>query len=38
VVDYKRLADVVLCDAIPKTAAGKILRRELRQRDARRGA
>lgn len=37
VVAYKRLADVVLCDAIPKTAAGKILRRELRQRDARRG-
>jgi acyl-CoA synthetase (AMP-forming)/AMP-acid ligase II len=38
VVAYKRIADVVLCDAIPKTAAGKILRRELRQRDARRSA
>lgn len=38
VVAYKRLADVVLCESIPKTAAGKILRRELRQRDARRGA
>jgi acyl-CoA synthetase (AMP-forming)/AMP-acid ligase II len=37
VVAYKRLADVVVCDTIPKTAAGKILRRELRQRDARRG-
>lgn len=38
VVAYKRLADVVLCESIPKTAAGKILRRELRQRDARRGS
>src|SRR5688572_283091 len=37
VVAYKRLADVVVCDTIPKTAAGKILRRELRQRDAGRG-
>jgi acyl-CoA synthetase (AMP-forming)/AMP-acid ligase II len=36
VVAYKRLADVVVCESIPKTAAGKILRRELRQRDARR--
>lgn len=34
VVAYKRLADVVFCDAIPKTPAGKILRRELRRRDA----
>lgn len=34
VVAYKRLADVVVCDAIPKTASGKILRRELRRRDA----
>jgi acyl-CoA synthetase (AMP-forming)/AMP-acid ligase II len=38
VVAYKRIADVVLCDSIPKTAAGKILRRELRQRDARRSS
>jgi acyl-CoA synthetase (AMP-forming)/AMP-acid ligase II len=34
VVDYKRLGDVVLCDAIPKTASGKILRRALRALDA----
>jgi acyl-CoA synthetase (AMP-forming)/AMP-acid ligase II len=33
VVAYKRIADVVLCQAIPKTAAGKILRRELRRLD-----
>ena len=36
VVDYKRLGDVVLCDAIPKTASGKILRRTLRAQDAQR--
>lgn len=34
VVAYKRLAAVVLCESIPKTAAGKILRRELRRLDA----
>ncbi|MDM0013932.1 AMP-binding protein [Variovorax sp. J22P168] len=34
VVAYKALGDVVLCEAIPKTAAGKILRRVLRQQDA----
>jgi acyl-CoA synthetase (AMP-forming)/AMP-acid ligase II len=34
VCDYKQLADVVLCDAIPKTPSGKILRRVLRARDA----
>ena len=36
VVAYKQLGDVVLCEAIPKTAAGKILRRVLRQQDAER--
>jgi len=30
---HKQLADVVLCEAIPKSAAGKILRRTLRARD-----
>ena len=34
VVAYKQLGDVVLCEAIPKTAAGKILRRVLRTTDA----
>ena len=34
VCDYKQLADVVLCDAIPRTPSGKILRRVLRARDA----
>lgn len=34
VVAYKRLAAVVVCASIPKTAAGKILRRELRRMDA----
>jgi acyl-CoA synthetase (AMP-forming)/AMP-acid ligase II len=34
VVQYKQLGDVVLCEAIPKTPAGKILRRVLRQQDA----
>ena len=37
VVAYKQLGDVVLCEAIPKTAAGKILRRVLRKQDAERG-
>jgi len=37
-VDYKHLDDVVFCDRIPKSAAGKILRRELRARDAERAA
>ena len=36
VVDYKQLADVVFCDAIPKTPAGKLLRRDLRAIDAKR--
>jgi acyl-CoA synthetase (AMP-forming)/AMP-acid ligase II len=36
VVDYKRLGDVVLCDSIPKTPSGKILRRALRALDAER--
>jgi acyl-CoA synthetase (AMP-forming)/AMP-acid ligase II len=36
VVEYKRLGDIVLCDAIPKTASGKILRRTLRAQDAER--
>jgi acyl-CoA synthetase (AMP-forming)/AMP-acid ligase II len=33
VCEYKQLADVVLCDAIPKTPSGKILRRVLRAQD-----
>jgi acyl-CoA synthetase (AMP-forming)/AMP-acid ligase II len=36
VTAYKQLADVVRCDAIPKSPAGKILRRVLREIDARR--
>lgn len=36
VVAYKQLGDVVLCEAIPKTPAGKILRRVLRKQDAER--
>jgi len=36
VVDYKQLGDVVICDAIPKTPSGKILRRVLRAQDAER--
>jgi 4-coumarate--CoA ligase len=38
VVEYKQLGDVVACEAIPKTAAGKILRRRVREMDARRTA
>lgn len=38
VPEYKRLGDVVACDAIPKTPAGKLLRRELRLIDVRRAA
>jgi acyl-coenzyme A synthetase/AMP-(fatty) acid ligase len=34
VPEYKHLVDVVLCEAIPKTASGKILRRVLRAQDA----
>lgn len=34
VPEYKKLADVVGCDAIPKNPSGKILRRILRARDA----
>jgi 4-coumarate--CoA ligase len=36
VLPYKQLADVVVCDAIPKSAAGKILRRVVRGMDAQR--
>jgi acyl-CoA synthetase (AMP-forming)/AMP-acid ligase II len=36
VVDYKQIGDIVICDAIPKTPAGKILRRVIRAQDARR--
>ena len=38
VVDFKQLADVVACEAIPKNPSGKILRRVLRAQDAARGA
>ena len=34
VVDFKQLADVVACEAIPKNPSGKILRRVLRAQDA----
>ena len=34
VPEYKQLAAVVLCEAIPKTPSGKILRRALRAQDA----
>ncbi|MES2939452.1 MAG: AMP-binding protein [Pseudomonadota bacterium] len=36
--DYKQLAEVVACAAIPKSAAGKILRQTLRAQDAQRMA
>ena len=32
VVPYKRLREVILIDQLPISAAGKILKRELRQR------
>ncbi len=38
VPEYKQLADVVVWDVIPKTPAGKILRRHLRLIDAQRAA
>ena len=38
VAPHKRLADVVLVEAIPKTPAGKLLRRVLRTQDAARTA
>ena len=34
VADYKRLADIVITEAIPKNPSGKILRRELRATEA----
>jgi acyl-CoA synthetase (AMP-forming)/AMP-acid ligase II len=36
VSEYKQLGDVVLCEAIPKSPSGKILRRVLRAQDAQR--
>jgi acyl-CoA synthetase (AMP-forming)/AMP-acid ligase II len=36
VVGYKHLAEVIFCEAIPKSPTGKILRRVLRERDAQR--
>jgi|SRR6516165_3800874 len=33
---YKQLADVIVCEEIPKSLSGKILRRVLRARDAQR--
>jgi len=36
VVDYKQLGDVVLCESIPKSLSGKILRRVLRAQEAQR--
>jgi acyl-CoA synthetase (AMP-forming)/AMP-acid ligase II len=36
VAEHKQIADVVLCEAIPKTPSGKILRRVLREQDAKR--
>jgi acyl-CoA synthetase (AMP-forming)/AMP-acid ligase II len=38
VVAYKQLADVIACEAIPKSPSGKILRRLVRDIDARRAA
>lgn len=34
VLEYKKIGAVIRCDAIPKTASGKILRRVLRELDA----
>jgi 4-coumarate--CoA ligase len=34
VSEYKQLADVIVCEEIPKSLSGKILRRALRARDA----
>jgi acyl-CoA synthetase (AMP-forming)/AMP-acid ligase II len=34
VVEYKQLGDIVFCEAIPKTPAGKLLRRVIRGQDA----
>jgi acyl-CoA synthetase (AMP-forming)/AMP-acid ligase II len=36
VIDYKHLHAVIFCESIPKSAAGKILRRVLRAQDAER--
>jgi acyl-CoA synthetase (AMP-forming)/AMP-acid ligase II len=36
VIDYKHLREIVFCEAIPKSASGKILRRVLRAQDAQR--
>jgi acyl-CoA synthetase (AMP-forming)/AMP-acid ligase II len=36
VIDYKHLREIVFCEAIPKSPAGKILRRVLRAQDAQR--
>jgi acyl-CoA synthetase (AMP-forming)/AMP-acid ligase II len=36
VIDYKHLHAVIFCESIPKSAAGKILRRVLRAQDAQR--
>lgn len=36
VVEYKKLREVVLCETIPKNPTGKILRRVLRELDAKR--
>ena len=38
VVDFKQLADIVPCEAIPRNPSGKILRRVLRAQDAARVA
>jgi 4-coumarate--CoA ligase len=37
VSSYKQLGDIIFCEAIPRSLSGKILRRVLRERDARRG-
>ncbi len=38
VPDYKQLGAVLRCEAIPRTASGKILRRALRQQDSQRAS